>query len=170
MNYQLIGNDLRTIVPVPMDFASFRPFGDYLQRPATLGRVECGRDLESSRADARPCVFLTCREPATGLAVRVSEMERHQFSSQTFVHMSGGRWLVVVCPSDASGGPDIAATQAFIAGPSDVVTYKADTWHHSLTVLDAPSCHAVVMWRNGSHTDEEFRPVNAFEVSLATLI
>ena len=169
MNPQLVSNELKMIVPAPIDLASFRPFGDYVKRPATTGRVDCGRDLETNRTDARPCVFLTSLEPTTGTHIRVSEMERHQFSSQTFVHMSGGRWLIVVCPPDATGGPDIAAAQAFIAGPNDVVTYKPDTWHHSLTVLDAPSCHAVVMWRNGSRTDEEFRQVAAFDVSLTTL-
>lgn len=166
MNSRLVSNSLRTLVPAPMDAASFRPFGDYVQRPATTDPVDCGRDLASSRPDARPCVYLTFREPAEGPYLRIAEMERHRFSSQTFIHMNGGRWMVVVCPSDAAGDPDVTAARAFVAGPGDVVTYKPGTWHRSLTVLDAPSCHAVVMWRNGSSADEEFRPVDAFHVSL----
>ncbi|WP_332814084.1 ureidoglycolate lyase [Ramlibacter sp.] len=166
MNSRLVSNSVRTLVPAPMDAASFRPFGDYVQRPATTDPVDCGRDLASSRPDARPCVYLTFREPAEGPYLRIAEMERHRFSSQTFIHMNGGRWMVVVCPSDAAGDPDVTAARAFVAGPGDVVTYKPGTWHRSLTVLDAPSCHAVVMWRNGSSADEEFRPVDAFHVSL----
>ncbi len=160
-------NSPRALVPVPIDAVSFRPFGHYVQRPAGIANQDCNQDLASTRADARPCVSLTFREPAEGPDLCITEMERHEFSSQTFIHVSGSRWLIVVCPSDDSGGPDVAAARAFIAGPGDVVTYKADTWHHSLTVLDAPACHAVVMWRDGSPGDEEFRAVNAFHVSLA---
>ena len=36
------------------------------------------------------------------------------------------------------------------------VTYKADTWHHPLTVLDRPAAFAVFMWLDGSKGDEEF--------------
>lgn len=167
MNLGTARNSPRTLVPVPIDPVSFRPFGQYVHRAAGTGRQDCSEDLASTRAGARPCVFLTSAEPVQGPDLRITEMERHEFSSQTFIHVSGSRWLIVVCPSDGSGGPDIAAALAFMAGPGDVITYKPDTWHHSLTVLDEPSCHAVVMWRDGSRGDEEFRPVEPFHVSLA---
>lgn len=167
MNPATARHSPRTLVPAPIDPDSFKPFGHYVQRPAGKANQDCSQDLASTRADARPCVSLTFREPVEGPSLRISEMERHQFSSQTFIHVSGSRWLIIVCPPDASGGPDAAAARAFMAGPGDVVTYKPDTWHHSLTVLDAPSCHAVVMWRDGSPADEEFRAVDAFHVSLA---
>ena len=166
MNSATACNPPITIMPVPMDPVSFRPFGTYVQKLAATGKEDCSRDLASSRTDARPCVFLTFREPAEGSALRIVEMERHQFSSQTFIHVSGSRWLIVVCPADESGGPDVASARAFVAGPGDLVTYKPDIWHHSLTALDAPSCHAVVMWRDGSRADEEFRSVDAFNISL----
>ena len=57
---------------------------------------------------------------------------------------------------------------AFLAGPGQGVTYHANTWHHPLTVLDRPARFAVVMWRDGTRTDEEFRTLAApFTVELA---
>jgi len=84
-------------------------------------------------------------------------MERHEFSSQSFMPLDVSRWLVVVAPSGADGGPDGSRAVAFLAGPGQGVTYHAGTWHHPLTILDRPGRFAVFMWRDGTRTDEEFR-------------
>ena len=42
-------------------------------------------------------------------------MERHEFSSQTFVPVDVVRWLIVVAPHATQGGPDMAKARAFIA-------------------------------------------------------
>src|SRR5438046_4391112 len=83
-------------------------------------------------------------------------MERHEFSSQSFLPLDVARWLVVVAPAGADGGPDPSRAVAFLAGPGQGVTYHAGTWHHPLTILDRPARFAVVMWRDGTSTDEEF--------------
>ena len=46
---------------------------------------------------------------------------------------------------------------AFLVGAAQGITYHANTWHHPLTILDRPARFAVVMWRDGTRTDEEFR-------------
>ena len=71
------------------------------------------------------------------------------------------RWLIVVAPHAARGGPDLAGVRAFIATGKQGVTYKPNTWHHGLTVLDKPGRFAVFMWRAGTKGDEEFVPVAA---------
>jgi len=78
------------------------------------------------------------------LAVR-GEAPRHEFSSQTFVPLDVGRWLVVVCPHALLGGPDVAHGRAFIAGPDQGITYRMNTWHHGLTVLVRPGRFAIFM-------------------------
>jgi ureidoglycolate lyase len=94
-------------------------------------------------------------------------MERHEFSSQSFLPLDVSRWIVVVAPSGTDGGPDPSRAVAFLVGPSQGVTYDANTWHHPLTILDWPARFAVVMWRDGTRTDEEFRTLAApFTVEL----
>ena len=46
------------------------------------------------------------------------------------------------------------------------VTYRPDTWHHGLTVLDRPGRFAVFLWRDGGKGDEEFVPVPPFTVRI----
>jgi ureidoglycolate lyase len=84
-------------------------------------------------------------------------LERHEFSSQSFMPLDVSRWLVVVAPYGADGGPDPSRASAFVAGPGQGVTYHMGTWHHGLTALDRPARFAVFMWRDGTGTDEEFR-------------
>jgi ureidoglycolate lyase len=83
-------------------------------------------------------------------------MERHEFSSQSFVPIEAGRWLIVVAPHATGGGPDMHGARAFIAGPRQGVTYGANVWHHPLTILDRPAAFAVYMWLEGGKGDEEF--------------
>ncbi|MGE0426324.1 MAG: ureidoglycolate lyase, partial [Reyranellaceae bacterium] len=82
------------------------------------------------------------------------------------VPLDVSRWLIVVCPHAADGGPDAAKAVAFVAGPGQGVTYRANTWHHGLTVLDRAARFAVLMWRDGGSTDEEFVKVSPFTVTV----
>ena len=92
-------------------------------------------------------------------------LERHEFSSQTFVPVDVGRWLIVVAPHAKAGGPDLAGLKAFVADGRHGVTYKANTWHHGLTTLDKPGSFAVFMWKAGKD-DEEFVPVAPFTIRI----
>jgi ureidoglycolate lyase len=95
-------------------------------------------------------------------------MERHEFPSQSFLPLDVSGWIGVVAPSGADGGPDPSRAVAFLVGPGEGVTYHANTWHHPLTTLDRPARFAVVMWRDGTRTDEEFRTLAApFTVDIA---
>jgi ureidoglycolate lyase len=147
------------IVAQPLTAEAFQPFGDVLTAPAEPGRVYFEEALGSGRPAARPSISMVARLPVAGLPLEATLMERHEFSSQTFLPLEAGRWLVLVCPHAPDGGPDMAAAHAFIAGPHQGVTYRMNTWHHGLTVLDRPARMAVFMWRDGTSTDEEFVPV-----------
>ena len=69
-------------------------------------------------------------------------------------------------PHAARGGPDTSGVRAFIATGKQGVTYKPNTWHHGLTVLDKPGRFAVFMWRTGTGGDEEFVPVEPFTIRI----
>ena len=109
---------------------------------------------------------MVMRELVGGLPLEVKLLERHEFSSQTFVPLDVGRWLVVVCARAPLGGPDVAHGRALIAGPDRGITYRTNTWHHGFTVLDRPGRFAMFMWLDGSSGDEEFVPVTPFTIHL----
>ena len=86
-------------------------------------------------------------------------LERHEHSSQSFIPLSVSRYLVLATRDAPGGGPDVLRLRAFIARAGQGVTYAMGTWHHPVTVLDAPASFAVLMWRDGTASDEEFVPL-----------
>jgi ureidoglycolate lyase len=47
---------------------------------------------------AHPSLSLSRKEDLSSLPLAARQMERHEFSSQSFVPIEVGRWLVVVAP------------------------------------------------------------------------
>jgi ureidoglycolate lyase len=151
----------------PLTQAAFSSFGDVIHIPDEPGRMYFDDALGSLRPHARASLSTLMRSPSPPLPIRIDMLERHEFSSQTFIPLGAVSWLVVVAPHAAGGKPDTSRARAFLATGSQGVTYRANTWHHSLTVFDAPSQFAVYMWRDGTADDEEFVPVSSFTVSAA---
>ena len=146
---------------------AFAPYGDVLEAPAEFGRAYFDEGLRTSRPTARPSLSVSHVRPLARLPLEAKVLERHEFSSQSFLPLDVARWLVIVAPAAADGGPDSGRAVAFLAGPGQGVTYHAGTWHHPLTILDRPGRFAVVMWRDGTSTDEEFRTLTmAFTVDV----
>ncbi len=140
---------------LPLDAAAFAPFGEVLTVPDQPGRTYFEGALANGRSSAWPSLSLSLRAPFS-LPLRITTMERHAFSSQSFVPLGAARWLIVVAPPAEAGGPDMGGALAFVAGPGQGVTYREDVWHHGLTVLDDAARFAVFMWRDGTALDEEF--------------
>ena len=158
---------MRQIRTHPLCREGFAPFGDVLEVPAGGGRTYFDGGLGNARPGASPSLSLTRVAPIAELPLLAKVMERHEFSSQSFIPLAIGRWLMIVAPSAAGGGPDASAAQAFLAGPGQGITYHVGTWHHPLTVLDRAAELAVFMWRDGTAGDEEFVPVEPFLVTVA---
>ena len=154
------------IVAEPLTAEAFAPFGEVIALPEAPGRTYYEEALGNLRPGARPSLSVSLRPETPDRPLRAELLERHEFSSQTFVPLDVGRWLVVVAPHAAAGGPDRARVKAFVASGRQGVTYRPDTWHHGLTVLDRPGRFAVFMWRDGGPGDEEFVPVAPFTIRL----
>jgi ureidoglycolate lyase len=150
----------------PLTAAAFAPFGEVLAAPAEPGRVYIEAALANRRAHATPSLSFSTKLPAA-LPLASTTMERHRHSSQSFVPMDAGRWLVLVAPHGADGGPDMARARAFLARPDQGVTYGADVWHHPSTVFDRTARFAIVMWKDGGSEDDEFVDVAPFTVTEA---
>ena len=153
------------IVPQPLTAEAFAPFGDLIAVPKHAGRVYYDEALGNLRPHAKASLSMALREPTEDRPLKSAMMERHEFSSQSFVPVDVGRWLIVVAPHAAAGGPDMMNARAFIATGTHGVTYRPNTWHHGLTTLDQPGRFAVFMWKAGTE-DEEFVPVEPFTVRI----
>lgn len=155
---------MSTIIVETLTPDAFKPFGDVLHVPPEPGRIYFDNALGNLRAHARASVSMVRRAPSPYLPLRVETLERHPFSSQTFIAIDTGSWLIIVAPHGQDGGPDTRRARAFLATDKQGVTYRADTWHHGLTVFDKPALFAIYMWRDGTSGDEEFRQIRPFTV------
>ena len=152
---------MRTLVAEPLTADAFKPFGAVVEGPPTPGRVYITDTLANGRPHAPVCLSVATVEPKKDLPLRVTVLERHEHSSQTFVPLSVSRYLVLATLDAPGGGPDLTRLRAFVARAGQGVTYAMGTWHHPVTVLDTPASFAVLMWRDGTTGDEEFVPVTA---------
>jgi len=154
------------IVPQPLTKEAFAPFGDVIDVPNEPGRQYYEEALGNLRPAAHPSLSMSLKAETPDRPLKADLLERHEFSSQTFVPIDVARWLVVVAPHARAGGPDLARVRAFVATGKQGGTYKPNTWHHGLTVLDKPGRFAVFMWRDGGKGDEEFVPVAPFTIRI----
>jgi ureidoglycolate hydrolase len=71
--------------------------------PANRPTGQCSQKLQD-RNDGEDCAVrapslsLSRKEDLSSLPLAARQMERHEFSSQSFVPIEVGRWLVVVAP------------------------------------------------------------------------
>ena len=157
---------MSTLTTTPLTLTAFAPFGDVLESPPQAGRATFDGALANLRASAPLSLSLVHKLP-TALPLESSTMERHRFSSQTFLPLAAQRWLIVVAPHLPSrDAPDMQKAQAFVAEGNQGVTYGADVWHHPFAVLDQPAHFAVATWRDGGPDDDEFVSVPTFTIRL----
>jgi len=145
----------RIIPAEPLTGDAFAPFGTVLS--AGMGRSSLVNDGRGIRYDAEhglgfageplPPVLALYRIIPSQLPFEVTAMEQHPLSSQTFVPMTGGRFLVVAALADGGGEPDPDTARAFIAGPDQAITYAGGVWHCPLVALDETADFAMMMWR-----------------------
>lgn len=156
------------LLPRPLTPEAFARYGEVLAVPRTVGtRTSFDGALANLRPGVPASLSLILAAPSLCRPVLVEVIERHRFTSQSFVPMAPARWLVVVAPVAANGGPDLGAAEAFLPGPGQGLTFAPGTWHAPLTALDAPSPFAILMWRDYGPEDEEVIPlVGPLEVAV----
>lgn len=145
-----------TLIAQPLTAEGFAPFGTVLDAPRQAGRTYFDVTLANRRSGARPSLSIARRDEVATLPFTATMMERHEFSSQSFVPIDCCGWIVMVAPHTADSRPDMTKARAFLAGPEQGVTYGANIWHHPLTIVERPASFAIFMWLEGGRGDEEF--------------
>ena len=151
---------METITARPINVDSFAPYGQLLDVPEAPGRYDFQAKLFNGRVDAKPNLLLV-RLAGQSLPLDIKVMEQHPQSSQAFLPLDVARYLVLVSPSTANGGPDTAQLEAFIVSSAQGVNYNPGTWHHPLTALDRAGRFAALVWENGNMADTEWYKLSA---------
>jgi len=138
----------------PIDRAAFAPFGDLVDVEPSGIRTDKIGGIENLRGDAR-FHLSTARIVPSSLPLRLVELERHAFTSQSFLPLEASRYLVCVAANDPDGWPDMTTLRAFTVPAGTGITYRAGTWHHPMIALETPASFAVIMWC-GADANEEF--------------
>lgn len=145
-----------TIPIEPVTAANFSPYGQLVAPSEAYGRQSFSAGLSH---DHRPVALSTTHVRAVQLPITIEQIERHPFSSQTFVPMEVSRWVVVVSVS-----PELSDLRGFIVGPGVGVTIGRGIWHYQLTALDSDATFVVLMWKDQS-TDEEIISIPPVELA-----
>ena len=148
------------VVAKPLTAAAFAPFGDVLEPPRHGRRRYFDSFLGDSRPTARPRFWVSRVPLVERLPETCKTMERHPYSSQTFVPISSSRFLITVARSLSDGQPDLGAMEAFIGQSEQGFTYRPGVWHHGIRALDKPAIFAVLIWQDGGALDEVFMPIS----------
>lgn len=140
----------------PLTAEAFASFGDVLTGPPAPGDRSFYSDgLKPDTTGGRISLHVNHVTPSN-LPYTATRLERHPWTSQTFLPLQASRYIVLVAPSAADGMPDHANLRAFWSPGHHGITYSAGVWHHGIVVVDGPAHFAVLMWRVGGGRDDEF--------------
>lgn len=138
----------------PLATADLAPFATHVRAAdgkfTTIPEVLAPGDVPGHHAFA-----VLCPQPVDPAAISITFLERHPHSTQTFVPLKVGRWIVLLAPTLPDGTPDLANIRAFLAGPEDAVCIHRNVWHAGLTVLDRPAEVGMMMWRSDAGPDAD---------------
>ncbi len=132
---------MRETTPEPLTAEAFAPFGSVIEASDAATRIDINEGhavrydalaaVDVAEGGGTPVISLFRAKP---LAEPVLEVfERHPLGSQSFVPLSGRRYLVAVAPA---GEFDPAQIHLFRAEPHQGVHYRKGVWHHFLLVLE----------------------------------
>ncbi|WP_442595281.1 ureidoglycolate lyase [Parapusillimonas sp. JC17] len=156
---------LLSIEAEPLTAAAFEPFGTVIEHTGEGRRHYITEAFRGQAAASEPSMWISRVMTPTRMPLVIEWMERHPFSTQTFVPMGPAHFLIVVCLSGEDGLPDPASFRAFVSRPGQGVTYRRNVWHYGLSVFDTPTDFIVAMSLTGNKDDDVFftlgQPVQA---------
>jgi ureidoglycolate lyase len=144
---------------IPLTPEAFAPFGVVVSHAGSERRHFLDLDVACAGAGIRLATWVTLIDRPAVAGSQIEQLERHPHSDQVFVPLSGQRFLVIACGSDAEGEPDLDSVRGFVAGPGQGVIFKRNVWHAGMQVLDTPAQFFVQMKFTADGGDDEFRPI-----------
>ena len=146
----------RCIVAEPLTSQAFAEFGEVVEHAGNERRRHLALPYAHSAPAARTAIWVSRVENAIPQPCPVLLLERHPYSSQTFIPLDNTPYLVAVAPDDAQGEPDLERLRAFVASGNQGVCYRSGVWHQGLSALRAPAQFVVTMTLTGAGDDDVF--------------
>ncbi len=144
---------IKVLKALPLTPENFTEFGAVLMaKGLPPHRDAYAGNIENKRAQAKPNLTFIHAAPKPPI---IKAVERHEYSSQTFVPMNNVHYLVGVCPPVADGGPDLDELVVFLATPGQAVNYNAGVWHSPLCAIERPGEFIMLRWDDESPDDTE---------------
>jgi ureidoglycolate lyase len=107
--------------------------------------------LENHRPEAQANLAVFRVTPLASSTLQVNLLEKHPYSTQVFLPMNAGRYLVVVAPGDLQ--PEWEHTQGFIVSGTQGISYAPGVWHHPIIALDTVTDFSCLVWEDQSSGD-----------------
>jgi ureidoglycolate lyase len=145
----------------PLTPENFARFGDVAVRPTALRRRYLPTGLDGAEDARAISLWISSAAKIAAFPLRVTALERHPYSAQSFIPLDPGQYLVIVCEADTDGRPALTSMRAFLAGAHQSVTFARNVWHHSSTVLHSKMEFAVALGMTGRGDDDVFLTLDA---------
>lgn len=150
---------MQALAAHPITREAFAPYGWLIDAAGFDGRaINAGSseridgltELVLDGEGGTPCLAIF-RARARELAGPWQAMERHVLGTQTFMPLSGARYVMLVALG--RDRPDAATLAAFFVAGHQGITLRPGTWHHALLALDGGDF--VVLERRAAQVDCE---------------
>lgn len=142
-----------TLAARPFDADAFAPYGEcFALRDPKGERHDFAAHMANGRSHAALNVSVGRSPPKTG-PIKVTALERHDLSAQTFAPILVSRWMAAVAPDLPDGQPDFEKLQAFILDETVGVCYRPNVWHHPFVCFDAPAEMLMLRWDDRTEAD-----------------
>jgi len=148
--------DTIQLTPATLTVENFAPYGDVVEHYGNEPRRVLNTPFCAKSPGMQHRFTVNRLTRTASQTIRISQLERHPYSAQTFVPLSGTRHLVVVALSDKSDELDPATFRAFITNGRQGVSYRPAVWHFAFTAIDSDSQVAVILGLTGTDNDTEY--------------
>lgn len=145
----------------PLAADVFRPFGDVIQTNRSYhysvnkGTSERYHDLakiDVLEQNGRPLLSIFRTQPAP-MPLKISMLERHPLSSQSFIPLTRAHFLVVVAPPGDS--VSVQSVRTFLTNGHQGINYRRGIWHHPILALRTETDFLVIdRGGEGANCDE----------------
>ena len=150
---------MRELVPEPLTAQAFAPFGSVIEASDAAVKIDINQghairydrlaDVDVADGGGTPVISLFRAKPLAELVLK--SFERHPLGSQSFIPLSGKRYLVAVAQP---GEFDLSKVRLFRAEGHQGVHYHKGVWHHFLLVLEEGDFFVVDRAGPGDNLDE----------------
>ncbi len=154
---------MRSHTSEPLTADAFLPFGTVISADGSHLNANAGtaqrfdrvaeiKNLRPASATLNVAVFRCQAQAASAFVVRM--LEKHPGSTQAFLPMSAGRYLVIVAkPLADQDAPDLSTLRAFLDEGARGIAYHPGTWHHPMIALEHAIDFTCLVYEDGTAGD-----------------